>query len=147
MTLMKLIVFALLFILASCSTTPVPVEETNLVPADRMFAYQFPSERTTATIEVIRDRGSTMADCHIGVFINYQLAARIDPGEQARFAIEPGRITVGAGRDPRGERICVTDQGNVQHLETKVANGETKLFRVSTTGFGRIHISPIALTP
>ena len=145
--LMKLIVSTLLFFLASCQTTPVPIEEATLVPPDRLFAYQFPSEKTTATIEVIRDRGSIGADCHIGVFLNYQLVARIDPGERARFAIEPGMTTVGAGRDPRGEELCGTDQGNVQHVETTLAQGETKLFRVSTSAFGRILISPISLTP
>ena len=144
---MKLIVFTFLFFLASCDTTPVPIEESDLVPPDRMFAYQFPSEKTTATIEVIRDRGSVMEDCHIGIFINYQLAARIDPGEKARFVIEPGKTTVGAGRDPRGKELCGTDQGNVQHVETTLSKGETKLFRVSISGFGRIHILPIALTP
>ena len=144
---MKLIVFTFLFFLASCDTTPVPIGEADLVPPERMVAYQFPSEKTTATIVVVRDRGSISADCHIGVFLNYQLAAQIDPGEKARFAIEPGRITVGAGRDPRGKELCGTDQGNVQHVETTLAKGETKQFRVSTSGFGRIHILPIAMSP
>ena len=144
---MKLIVSTLLLFLASCHTTPVPLEEADPVPPDRLLAYQFPSEKTTATIEVIRDRGSIGADCHIGVFLNYQLAARIDPGERARFVIEPGTTTVGAGRDPRGEELCATDQGNVSYVETTLATGETKRFRVSTSEFGRILISPIALTP
>ena len=145
---MKLLVSTFLFFLASChNTTPVPINEAEPVPPDRLFVYEFPSEKTTATIEVFRDRGSTGADCHIGVFLNHQLVARIDPGERARFAIEPGTITVGAGRDPRGEELCSTDQGNVQHVEITLANGDTKRFRVSTSRFGRIHILPIPLTP
>ena len=144
---MKLIVSTLLFFLASCQTTPVPIEEADLVPPDRLFAYEVPTEKATATIEVIRDRGSISADCHIGVFLNYQLVARIDPGERARFMIEPGTTTVGAGRDPRGEELCGTDQYNVEHVETTLAKGETQRFRVSTSAFGRIHILPIALTP
>ena len=144
---MKLVVTTLLFFLASCQTTPVPIGEAVPVPPDRLFAYQFPTEKTTATIEVIRDRGSSGADCHIGVFLNYQLAARIDPGERARFVIEPGETTVGAGRDPRGEELCGTDQSNVKHVRTTLVKGETKLFRVSTSAFGRILISPIAPPP
>lgn len=127
---MKLIVGALaVVLLAGCSTTPIPLGQATPVPKDRVFSHQVEPSEPFGTIVVARDTGSMGGGCFLAVYLDGEVAARIDTGEVVKFRVPAGDHLVGMGIDKKGGGLCsFTDMMKEQSASLKP--GQVRLFRV-----------------
>lgn len=133
----KVLLTACAVFLSACSTTPVPSDQAKSVPPERFLASpEIPANH--GTIIVTRDVGRP--GCYLAFFINNALVARFDPGESAKFPIEPGEHVLGVGRDPQGRGLCSTGDDYEISRETLIRPHETKNFRLVIDGFGAFDI-------
>ena len=126
-TLFLLISATLIF--TGCATTPMPFEKARPAPSDRVMAYQKTSAHS-ATITVSRDEGFAGSACYFGVYINQILAARLGPGERAKFFIEPGMMILRGGTDPFGNGLCAGERPRFPEPEIAIRAGEIASFRM-----------------
>ena len=117
------IILALIFVILiqGCSTTPVAI-----APAKRLMGFQEPKK---SAIVVTRDSGSYGSGCYMGLRINDTNAARLDPGELARFYVDPGKVTLNIGGDPMGRFLC-SRKGNGLSRDITIEENEVLLFRL-----------------
>jgi len=133
--------FAIIFsiFILGCGTTPVSIPNATQVSSDRIIAFQNKINDDMATIIVIRDQGFLGHGCYYAFDINGILASRLDPGEIVRHYVAPGRMTVGAGRDPQGHGLCAIGGKHAQ-LEIELKPRETKYFRMLIESGGECNI-------
>ena len=76
------------------------------------------------------------------VYINKELAARMDVGEKAMFFVPAGHTFLMVEPDMQGEGFCWLAQGSIDQIETYLSAQETNLFRISGTPAAFLKISP-----
>ena len=90
---MKKLAFAALIAttLSGCimPTKQPPEESVVITPSDRIYLFQEPFENS-AQVKVTRDIGFLGGGCFLGLLINGQLAAKLDPGERVIFYLPAG---------------------------------------------------------
>lgn len=123
--------------ISACTTTLVSADKATSIPPERFLASpEIPVNH--GTIIVTRDAGRP--GCYLAFFINNVLAARFDPGESAKFPIEPGEHVLRVGRDPEGRGFCSTENDYGVSRETIIRSNETKNFRLVIDGLGGFDI-------
>jgi hypothetical protein len=127
---MKLFVGALaVALLAGCSTSPVSLSQAEPIPKDRVFSHQAEPSVPYGTIVVARDTGSMGGGCFLAIYLDGEVAARIDTGEVVRFRVPAGDHLVGMGIDKSGGGLCsFTNMMKEQSASLKA--GQVRLFRV-----------------
>lgn len=131
-----------LLVLAGCTTSPVNEKSAKPAPADRVLLFQTPRDGG-ATIVVTRDSGWLAGGCYVAVLIDGQKAARIGPGEVARFNVEAGRHMIGMAGDADGAGMCGLQIGQwVKESATELRPGEIQRFRVSADSSAGMDIRP-----
>lgn len=126
-----LAVTTLALIVSACSTTQIPASSAEKVPAEWLYAYQNKTDKTSASIVVTRDAGRNGAGCPIGFLIDGKVAARIDPGQTARFYVEPKEHILGIGPVAGGGLFCGVSAPDMREISASVAAAEEKNFRIS----------------
>lgn len=127
-------------VLGGCATSPVPLAEARPAPRDRILAFQAPIAGA-ASLVITRDSGLTGSNCYYAFSINRVLAARLKPGEVARFEVPPGEVLLKYGHDPQGAGLCRGDSSTWTQRETLLRPGETKSFRLQLDSDGRPDIT------
>ncbi len=126
--------------LSGCATTPTPPSNAAHVPADRLLAFQNKTPKATAVLIATRDQGFIGGGCFVSLTIDGVLAARIDPGETAKFYLQPGEKLLTVGRDALGAPLCSLGKDNFANRETILKPGEEKSFRLMTNTDGQFDI-------
>lgn len=75
------------------------------------------------------------------VYINNELAARIDAGEKAMFYVPAGHTLIMVGPDTQGEGLCWLVEGYADQIETYLSAQQKKPYRISWTAGGVLKIS------
>ena len=87
--------------LAGCATEAVLPSQAKQAPKERLLKFQSPGVGEQAKLIVVRDKGFLGSGCFVGVYLNQEKAAILDPGEKAEFYLKPGEWNValmGEGR-------------------------------------------------
>ena len=127
--------------LAGCATTALPPTQAVPVPRERLL-YAAPAG-SDAHLVVVRDQGFMGAGCYYALYINRNLAARLAPGEVARFAVPSGEVLLAAGRDPTGQGLCSSQiDTTYNQRETVLKPGQTKAFRLAIGVSGGVDVMP-----
>lgn len=114
-----------------CATSDVPLAKAKPVSKEKLLAFQDSRPPFSSTITVIRDSGLTGSACHIAVYIDSTLAARLMPKQVAQFHVSPGEHLLRAAVDPKGGFICGGDSNAGQTIETVLKDSEIKNYRIS----------------
>ncbi|WBH45480.1 hypothetical protein PALA47_02222 [Pseudomonas aeruginosa] len=85
-------------LLAGCSTSTPSLDETDQVPKERLYNYQFRDDGD-AFLVVSRDREFLGSVCNTRLIIDSRLAAEIQAGESARFRLPAGLRVVSVQGD------------------------------------------------
>lgn len=93
--------------LAGCATEAVLPSQAKQAPKERLLKFQSPGEGEQAKLIVVRDKGFLGSGCFVGVYLNQEKAAILDPGEKAEFYLKPGEWNVAL----MGEgKMCIADK-------------------------------------
>ncbi|QCA20666.1 hypothetical protein E5284_10465 [Citrobacter freundii] len=126
----SLFVIAALFSLSGCATEAVLPSQAKSAPAERLLKYQTPTDDGQAKLIVVRDKGYLGSGCFVGVYLNQQKAAILDPGEKAEFYLKPGEWNVAL----MGEgKMCIAD---------KIPAGRDFMLAANTTKAVRLFADP-----
>lgn len=89
--------------IAGCATSPIPVNQAQSVPADRVFLQeQLPREGNSFAV-FVRDVGFLGSGVYYHLFIDGKKAASMNPGERVEFVLTPGEHIFGViPTDPFG---------------------------------------------
>ena len=80
--------------LAGCATEAVLPSQAKQAPKERLLKFQSPGVGEQAKLIVVRDKGFLGSGCFVGVYLNQEKAAILDPGEKAEFYLKPGEWNV-----------------------------------------------------
>ncbi len=127
--------------MTACHTTPVSLEEASPTPSTRRLAFQDANHPGNSRVTVIRDTGVGVPECYVEIYVNETVAARIDTGEKVTFYLSPGPLLLGVGPDRQGQLLCGYDPGNSTQIKTTLGTNEEKVFRISFSAVGTIHLS------
>ena len=130
-----------LFVLG-CQSTPVDWEEATLTPPERLLAFQSSSPSFPSTLTLIRDKGFIGWPCYIMVYINKQLAARMDGAEKATFYVPGGHTLIKVGPDIQGEGLCWFAEGGSHQIDTHLQVQGKNQYTISWTSRGVLKVSP-----
>ena len=128
-------------LMTACHSTPVSLEKASQTPSTRILAFQDVNLPGNSRVTVIRDTGVGVPGCFVEIYVNETVAARIDKGEKVTFFLSPGPLLLGVGPDLKGNPLCGYDPGNSTQIKTKLAPDEEKVFRISFSAGGTIHLS------
>ena len=128
-------------VVGGCHTTPVPLEKAIPTPELRLMAFQSSSPSFPSTLTITRDTGGLGSSCSILVYINKELAARMEAGEKAMFNVPAGYTLLMVGPDTQGEGLCWFADGYSDQIETYLNPQEKKPYRVSGTPAGTLKIT------
>lgn len=104
---MKPIIIAAVLMLSGCATEAVLPSQAIQAPKERLLKYQSHLEGEQAKLIVVRDKGYLGSGCFVGVYLNHEKAAILDPGEKAEFYLKPGEWNVAL----MGEgKMCISDK-------------------------------------
>jgi hypothetical protein len=125
-----------LALLAGCATSPVPLNEAEQAPTDRVSGYQSKIDNGGQII-VTRDSGFPGGGCYATVFINGEPVAQLNPKEKAYFNVPAGEWTVGAALE--GRALCGL---NAERLEAEalIKAGQAKKYRIYTSPSGDVTV-------
>ncbi len=129
--------------MTACHSTPVSPEKASPTPSTRILAFQDATHPGNSRVTVIRDTGVGVAGCYVEIYVNETLAARIDKGEQVTFYLSPGPLLLKVAPDLKGKPLCGYDPGNAKQIKTTVEPNEEKVFRISFSAGGTIHLSRV----
>ena len=128
--------------MTACHTTPVSLEKASPIPSTRLLAFQDADNPGNSRVTVIRDKGLGGArGCFLVIYVNETMAARIEKGEKATFNLSPGPLLLVVGPDLKGKLLCGYDPGNSTQIKTTLRPNEDKVFRISSSAGGTIHLS------
>ena len=140
--LLKWFFFGLcLLALTGCGTKAVSLEKASPTPSSRLLAFQNADHPGNSRVTVIRDKGFGKAGCYFEIYLNETMAARIDKSEKATFYLAPGPLLLAVGPDLKGPILCGYDPGNSKQIKTTLRSNEEKVFRISFSAGGKIHLS------
>lgn len=114
--------------IAGCATSPIPTEDAQPVPSERVFRNnQLPSEGAAWTV-FVRDVGLNQAGAYLHLFINGKKAASLNPGEKVEFVLPPGEYIFGVKpTDPFGGYTLNT-------IDQELKPGKRYFYRIATDG-------------
>ena len=116
--------------LAGCATEAVLPSQAKQAPNDRLLKFQSPGVGEQAKLIVVRDKGFLGSGCFVGVYLNQEKAAILDPGEKAEFYLKPGEWNVAL----MGEgKMCIAD---------KIPAGRDFVLTANTTKAVRLFADP-----
>ncbi|HEX8988661.1 MAG TPA: hypothetical protein VF816_11940 [Rhodocyclaceae bacterium] len=114
-------------ILGACATTPTPLGEATVTPAERVF-HRPPVGKPTGTAVFIRDRGMAGSAVYQNLSIDGERAAAIDVGEKATIQVTAGEHVFSIiPTDPFGTHAEFSIDQNIEA-------GRTYYYRVLTDG-------------
>lgn len=122
-------VLAVASVLAGCSTTPVPFDQANPIPSERVLAFGAKPPAPYGTIEVERDTGFVAGGCFVAIHVDGKPAARIDTGEVAKLYVPAGDHLIGMGADQQGKGICDWG-GSLKEQAANIKDGQVRRFRI-----------------
>lgn len=125
-----IIIAALCSLATGCATSPVASSQAKPVPAQRIFAFQDKTSKSTASIIVTRDSGFLGGGCFLAFSLDGVRAGRFDPGETASFHVEPGEHLLAVKPDAEGSGLCHFATIENSARETILRENETKNFRI-----------------
>jgi hypothetical protein len=138
----KIICAIVLFAIAGCTTSPIGAEFASPVPPSRLLAVA--SIDANATIQVTRDQGVFGSACHLGLFLNGTLAARLGPGETVSLPVKSGEYLVGMASDPEGHGLC-SGGVSLREVPAVLKSGERRKYRIFGDMNGGFSITPTSL--
>ncbi|MCK6728503.1 hypothetical protein [Enterobacter bugandensis] len=116
--------------LAGCATEAVLPSQAKQAPKERLLKFQSPVVGEQAKLIVVRDKGFLGSGCFVGVYLNQEKAAILDPGEKAEFYLKPGEWNVAL----MGEgKMCIAD---------KIPAGRDFMLTANTTKAVRLFADP-----
>lgn len=121
-------------LLAGCSTSTPSLDETDQVPKERLYNYQFRDDGD-AFLVVSREREFLGSVCNTRLIIDSRLAAEIQAGESARFRLPAGLRVVSV----QGDGIC---RGEAPKQVVHVQNGQTTHYRITVDSGLNIGLVP-----
>ncbi|EKO4541365.1 hypothetical protein P0I76_004718, partial [Salmonella enterica subsp. enterica serovar Worthington] len=93
----KILLVAVLTLLAGCSTQPVNTEQASVVPPDRIWDKKATSKTSdTGVIIVKRDSGFIGSACLASVYLDGNPIADLSTREKVTFYAKPGRHILSA---------------------------------------------------
>ncbi|MHB8939870.1 MAG: hypothetical protein ACYC7K_00490 [Desulfobacteria bacterium] len=119
------------FVFSGCATTPIRASDAQRIPAERLYAFQERTEKSTASIIVTRDVGFVGSGCYVAVRVNGVRSATFDFGETASFYVEPGETVVSVGYDTIVSVSLCSAPEYRKTVETYLRPGEAKFYRVT----------------
>ncbi len=130
-----------LLLMTACHTTPISLEKAAPTPSNRRLAFQDVDHPENSRVTVMRDLGVRKSGCFVEIYVNETVAARIDEGEKVTFYLSPGPLVLGVGPDFNGPILCGYDPTNSTQIKTTLKPNEEKVYRISFSGGGTIHLS------
>ena len=129
--IMKLLFISVVALcLAGCATEAVLPSQAKQAPKERLLKFQSPGVGEQAKLIVVRDKGFLGSGCFVGVYLNQENAAILDPGEKAEFYLKPGEWNVAL----MGEgKMCIAD---------KIPAGRDFVLTANTTKAVRLFADP-----
>ncbi|MGQ7247599.1 hypothetical protein ACUN9Y_09690 [Halomonas sp. V046] len=124
--------------LTGCATSPVPAEQADQVPSERLYGLQNQPKTPHATVQITRDSGVNFSMCNASVHIDGKKVAELEPSETASFYVDPGERVLGI---TTGGGICAN---LMQELESSLKEGERKRYRISMDASGSLDLSRTA---
>ena len=140
---MKFLLLLVFVVLSGCSTTTVSSLTAIPVKPDSLFSNQTKDDMHNATLVVTRDSGFIGSGCSLTFFINGERAAKIDPGETAKFYVQSGSVIMGVGVE--GRALCGVNPYPKRERETVIRQNETKWFRLFTDQDVNLDVLPTSL--
>ena len=125
-------------LLAGCATSPIPAEQADQVPDERLMLHQETPTGPYGTLTVTRDTGITGSACNARLSIDGELAAEIAVGETASFFLSPGEHVLGV---ITGVGLCPE---RLKETAATIIEGEAKRYRISLDLNGSIDLSRTA---
>ncbi|MCT8871580.1 hypothetical protein [Shewanella xiamenensis] len=131
----------LIALLTGCATSAVTIDKAKPAPAERVLINNVDSKE--AKITIIRDSGFMGGGCYVDVFLNDNLAAKLDTAEKVTFNIKSGELILGSKLS--GSALC--GGASIRHFETSISQGQHKLYRVMTDQNGNPQIISGGIAP
>ncbi|NII53553.1 hypothetical protein [Luteibacter sp. SG786] len=129
--------------IAGCVTKPPRPDQLRQPPADRLLAFQSPTDGD-ATIVVTRDVGMSGSGCYGAIFIDGKVAAKVATGERATFHVPAGEHIVGTWNT--GSGLCGYREGkDRREVSTILKPGDEKRFRITINPNSGVEITPTTL--
>ncbi|VVQ29751.1 hypothetical protein PS943_01480 [Pseudomonas fluorescens] len=125
----KILTALALIALAGCSTSQVPIDKAQPVPADRILAYASKPAEPYGTIVVTRDTGLVGGACFVGVLVDGKFTARIDTGEIVSLYVPVGEHLIGLAGDKHSDGVCGWGELRKEQ-STNISTGQLKRFRI-----------------
>lgn len=133
-------VIVILATLAGCSTSAIPPELADKVPANSIYGFQQPKSPNDARVAFTRDAGYSGAACDFAFTINGVKAASVGISETATFYVQPGPAILGVSMGT----IC---SGDVQEISVDLKPGYAYQFRGFRNASGDPGISATGRPP
>ncbi|HAS1199295.1 MULTISPECIES: hypothetical protein [Enterobacteriaceae] len=134
----KILLVALLTLLAGCSTQPVNTEQASVVPPDRVWDKKATSKTPdTGVIIVKRDSGFIGSACLASVYLDGNPIADLSTREKVTLYAKPGRHILSA--TPHG--WCA---GGMVEVGADVILNKTLIYRIGYGANGDYRFSPTA---
>ena len=125
---MRHLAIAGLVLLAGCATQNDRHVGIHDVPSSTVFALQDPNGGN-ATLNIVRDQGLWGAGCSSAIYVDDQVVADMEIGQQLVLHVPAG--TRKLGMQPHG--ACGGDRVDA---DASVGQGETKTFTIPASGEG-----------
>jgi hypothetical protein len=121
--MIKMMILLSLFILASCSTSPVKRSDAQQVEKANQWKYQTRKNADQGSITIIRDSGVVGVACDTLIFIDKEKIAKISTSEFVEIFINQGDYRIGIETNSP----CF---GEYYDFPLKVGRNEDKSFRL-----------------
>lgn len=123
----RCVIIVMVLALFGCATTPTPISEARMTPADRIFYKPHKSEAMVTAV-FVRDTGLTGSGIYKHLAINDEQAASIDVGEKVILQLAPGEYVFSvSATDPFGASAPFA-------IDQKLETGKTYYYRILTDG-------------
>lgn len=111
-------------LVAACATAPTPIAEAASAPPERVFREQASGENLARAI-FVRDSGFLGAGLSQRLFINGQVAAKLNAGEKVEIFLQPGDYVFGVRKE-----ADVFSQYNDNSIDQNLVGGRTYHYRI-----------------
>lgn len=126
----QILISLMLFVLCGCATSavdyvkakPVP-DDRNLLKTDGKFIFT-----------VVRDSGWTGSICYADIYIDDQLAAKLEPSEKVTLRTNENRVMLKVTNS--GASMCSYD-GGTNYYEAFLELDKHKIFRIHVNNDGK----------
>ena len=120
--------FIVLIGISGCATSPIPIKDAQVVPADRILRTEKLPYDSNARALFVRDVGFTGGGVYVHLFIDGSEASSLNPGEKVEFILSPGEHIFGVvPTDPFGTHSLNT-------IDQDLKPGKRYFYRIQTDG-------------